>query len=582
MRYLPILVGFMTLISTFFSCENNLTDFLDKPPGVDVNEDTIFSSQTQVETFIAGLYREGVHSMLSINEGTGGPTAITGHSGSDRFSFVGITDEGELSVTWGESRHWNSGSITATNITYTDLRQYLRWAVIRRANILLERIAAVPGVDQTYIDQVTGEALAIRAMNYYEMLKRYGGVPIIERRLTTQDLLENPTVRNTVEEVVNFIVADCDRAAQLLPDTYPSNMIGRVTKGVALMVKAKTLLHAASPIFNTATPYLPFGENTKLICYGNEDPARWQLAADAAKAVIDWAPTAGKHLITDQGADKNYKYMWEVHDNPEIILANKRKGSTARSTYPWIGILPPRIYSGYGMSVSFTFVRKYEKRDGTPQTWDMNGGDDLMEKYAELDPRFGQTVAYNGARWNNDIPVVHLYQGHEHATDCYGGHWQRKFVPDALTASTPAIPHNYVYRLADAYLIYAEALNEAQGPVPAAHAAVNTIRSRSGMPNLPAGLDKEAFRDRVRNERAVELAFEDNRFWDLTRWLTAHEEGVMDGNMWGLRIHATDDPNTFRYEPYVFEERVFHRFMYLHGFHRNEVDKGLLIQNPGW
>src|SRR5690606_18343328 len=301
MRYLPILVGFMTLISTFFSCENNLTDFLDKPPGVDVNEDTIFSSQTQVETFIAGLYREGVHSMLSINEGTGGPTAITGHSGSDRFSFVGITDEGELSVTWGESRHWNSGSITATNITYTDLRQYLRWAVIRRANNLLERIGTVPGVDQTYIDQVTGEALAIRAMNYYEMLKRYGGVPIIEKRLTTQDLLENPTVRNTVEEVVNFIVADCDRAVQLLPNNYPSNMTGRVTKGVALMVKAKTLLHAASPIFNTAIPYLPFGENNKLICYGNEDPARWQLAADAAKAVIDWAPTAGKHLITDQG-----------------------------------------------------------------------------------------------------------------------------------------------------------------------------------------------------------------------------------------------------------------------------------------
>ena len=102
------------------------------------------------------------------------------------------------------------------------------------------------------------------------------------------------------------------------------------------------------------------------------------------------------------------------------------------------------------------------------------------------------------------------------------------------------------------------------------------------MPDLPTGLDKDAFRDRVRNERAIELAFEDNRFWDLTRWLIAHEEGIMNGNMWGLRIHATDDPDVFRYEPYVFEERVFHRFMYLHGFHRNEVDKGLLIQNPGW
>src|SRR5690606_10077126 len=214
-------------------------------------------------------YREGIHSMLGLNEGTGGPTAITGHSGSDRFSFVGITDEGELSATWGENRHWNNGSINSGNIHYTDLRQYLRWAVIRRANILLERIADVPGVSQSYIDQVTGEALAIRAMNYYEMLKRYGGVPIIDKRLTTEDILENPTVRNTVEEVVNFIVADCDRASSLLPNNYPSNMAGRVTKGVPLMVKAKTLLHAASPLFNTATPYLPFGEHNRLICYGN-------------------------------------------------------------------------------------------------------------------------------------------------------------------------------------------------------------------------------------------------------------------------------------------------------------------------
>mgnify|MGYP001163438848 CR=1 FL=1 len=576
-------MGFLTLVCTaFVSCENKLTEFLDKPPGVDVNEDTIFSSQTQVETFIAGLYREGIHSMLGLNEGTGGPTAITGHSGSDRFSFVGITDEGELSATWGENRHWNNGSINSGNIHYTDLRQYLRWAVIRRANILLERIADVPGVSQSYIDQVTGEALAIRAMNYYDMLKRYGGVPIIDKRLTTEDILENPTVRNTVEEVVNFIVADCDRASSLLPNNYPSNMAGRVTKGVPLMVKAKTLLHAASPLFNTATPYLPFGEHNRLICYGNSDNNRWQLAADAAKAVLDWAPTAGVRLITEFGAEKNYKYMWETHDNPEIILANKRRGSTARSAYPWIGILPPRIYSGYGMTISFNFVQKYERKDGTPQTWDMDGGDDLAEKYAALDPRFSQTVAYNGAHWNEEIPVVHLYQGHEHAQDCFGGHWQRKFIPDALTQSTPAIPHNYIYRLADAYLIYAEALNEAQGPVSEAYEAVNNIRSRSGMPGLPEGLSKEQFRERVRNERAIELAFEENRFWDITRWMIAEEDGVMNGNMWGLRITPTGVAGEFSYQPYVFEERVFHRHMYLHGFHRNEVDKGVLVQNPGW
>ncbi|MFC7524121.1 RagB/SusD family nutrient uptake outer membrane protein [Parapedobacter sp. GCM10030251] len=563
------------------SCENNLDDFLDKPPGVDVNEDTIFSSRTQVETFIAGLYREGIHSMLAIHDQSGGPNAITGHSGSDRFAFVGVTDEGEVAVSWGEPHNWNRGGVNTTNIHYSDLRHYLRWAVIRRANILLERIADVPGVDQAYIDQVRGEALAIRAMNYYEMLKRYGGVPIVDRRLTTQDVMENPLVRNTVEEVVNFIVSDCEQAVQLLPNSFPSDMKGRVTKGVALMVKAKTLLLAASPLFNRATPYLSLGNNNNLICYGNEDPNRWQMAADAAKAVIDWAPSAGVRLITEYGPDKNYKYMWETHDNPEIILANKFKGSTSRTQYPFIGILPARPFSGYGMTISFNFVRKYEKKDGTPQTWDMAGGDDITQKYAELDPRFAQTIGYNGAYWNEELPVLHLYQGHDHALDCRGGHWQRKFIPDALRLSAPAIPHNYLYRLADAYLMYAEALNEAQGPVAEAYEAINTIRSRSGMPGLPENLTSAEFRERVRNERAIELAFEDNRLWDIMRWMIAEEDGVMQGQMWGLQIEQTA-PGAFSYQPVVFEERTFNRSMYLHCFHQNEVNKGYLVQNPGW
>src|SRR5690606_32870433 len=188
------------------SCER-FENFLDKPPGVDVNEDTIFSNQTQVETFITTLYREGLHSTLAINDGTSpNPNSAAmangffGHSGTGNISYVGYTDEGQGVADWGDNRNFNKGLVNVTNIHYSDYRYHLRWYVIRRANILMERIDNVPGVTQSYKDQVKGEALTIRAMNYFEMLKRYGGIPIVDKRLSTTDLLEFPKDRRSIEE----------------------------------------------------------------------------------------------------------------------------------------------------------------------------------------------------------------------------------------------------------------------------------------------------------------------------------------------------------------------------------------------
>ncbi len=582
----------LTCIISFYSCNS---DFLDKPPGVDVTEDTIFSSKVEAETYVTGLYKEGLHSMLAINMRNTSTNFL--NVGSGYFSkSTCTTDEGMISAnSWGEPHQWNNAAITPDNIPWQDYRYHTRWIAIRRAYVLLDKIDMVPDADEAYKTQVKGEARFFIALNYFEMLKRYGGVPIVDRRITPADLLDMKLKRNTVAEVLDFIITNVDDAIAKLPDSYASNMRGRVTKGAALMVKSKALLLAASPQFNTGTPYLDFGANNNLICLGNTDQSRWQAAADAAKAVIDWAPDGGIRLIDDQDPDKNYKYVWEVNDNAEIILANKIIGTRRATQYPYTGIFPTTIHTGNGgPSILFEFIKKYEKKDGTPQTWDMNGGDDLVQKFSQLDNRFAQTVLYAGSNLNSTFPEVQTNIGEvvggqisldnpgKHSANCYGGSWQRKFVPDNID-KTAQMPNNYLYRLAEAYLNYAEALNEAQGPVQAAYDAVNRIRNRSGMPDLPTGLTKEQFRERVRNERAIELAFEDIRFWDLRRWLLSDKEGYgMNGNVWGLKVYKIAGTQNYRYEPYTNKERTFKKSMYLHPFYLVEINKGYLIQNPGY
>jgi len=566
---LTIGIFILTLSS---SCKKGITDFLDKPPGVDVTEDTIFSSKAQVETFLATTYYSGVAIHMNPNYFCYGEIA-------------GACDEGEMGQDWHYTNLWNTADISANDIVGwgEDFIFYDRWSTVRRTNIIIERIDGVPGVDQAYKDQVKGEAKFIRALSYFEMLKRYGGVPIIDKRFNAGDDLN--VTRSTVEDCVNFIVKDCDEAAGSLPSAYPANLTGRITRGAALMLKAKTLLYAASPLFNTGTPYLNFGSNNNLICYGNFDKARWQLAADAAKAVLDWAPTAGCSLITNQGVDKNYRYAWEHYDNSEIILAEKAQDNSDYWALPFGNLMPPSMYGSWGgITPTLNFLKFYEKKDGTPQTWNPSGGNDLNEKYAELDPRFAQSIAYNGSFWNEDYPIIQTFDGGNQAGFCVGGEWVHKLVPASFRgeASSGAIPNWILFHLAEAYVSYAEALNEAQGPVQEAYDALNIIRARSGMPPLPAGLSQDQFRVRARNERAVELAFEDQRFWDIRRWLIGENDGVMKGNMYGLKITAIPASNDFHYQPYVFEVRSFYPKEYLHPWPTSEINKGYFIQNPGW
>jgi len=461
-----------------------------------------------------------------------------------------------------------------------DKRWESRWKAIRIVNILLERIDNVP-VDEEYKTQIKGEAKFIRALNYFEMFKHYGGLPIVDHRFQiTEDFLIQ---RSTLQATLDFIIKDCNEAIEQCPAIYAPNYRGRATKLAALALKSKALLFAASPQFNTGSPVLDIPGHNDLICFGSVDGNRWQLAADAAKAAIDAAPASGGFLITNQDVSQNYKYSWEVMDNSEIILADKKK---LKSEWGLIRVLyPSTMYGGeMGNTVTLNFVKYYEKLDGTPQVWNMNGGNDLNQKYAELDPRFKQSIAVNGSYWNSDFPSIQTTTvpvGRD-LSGCSGGAWQRKPLPDAYNRKKDVPFHWAIFRVNELYLNYAEALNEAQGPVPAAYDAVHIIRSRSGMPDFPAGMTKSEFRTKLRNERAIELAFDAHRIFDERRWLISDTEGLMKGSMWGIKIYEIPGSTEFRYEPYVFSIRTFYPRMYLHPFKQSEVDKGYIIQNPGY
>lgn len=570
------LIIVVSIINLYFSsCENMMGNFLDKPPGVDVTEDTIFSNQISAERFLMGIYREGMYSDMP---------EWSDRDGWDSDFKIGFSDEGKQVASWYNSVAYNNGNVTNT-WNPLDSKWSWRWRALRSVNIFLDRIDDVPDASQEYKNQAKGQAIFIRGMNYLELLKRYGGVPIIDKRLTNEDAQGEKIPRSTLEETVNFIIKDAETAASLLPDSWPSQYSGKITKGAALTLRARTLLYAASPLSNTENPPLSLpGEDNKLICYGNYDANRWKLAADAAKAVIDWAPGAGVRLLS--GSERSYQDTWEVPDNAEIILGPKMYAPLQGYWTSTFKSLNNFYLIQGGIMITQNFVEFYERKDGTPQPWNRNGGNNLAEIYSNMDPRFKQSVAYNGSYWNVDFPELKFYVGgvadnQPPRVDNKTGYWIRKWIPTILTRNTQAYVNWHWARFAEAYLNYAEALNEYQGPTAEAYQAVNTIRNRVGMPNLPTGLNQAEFRDKVRRERAIELAFEDHRLWDLMRWRMA--EQTLNAPMWGLKIYKLPEPsNEFRYEYYIFQERSWKTPMYRLPFNQNEVDKGYLVQNPGW
>lgn len=541
LRYLFVVFGLVFVAS----CDE---DFLQRDTGVPIDFDKLFSDPHMAAGFGNNSYSFLIRDYGRLN-------AYRGTTGM--FSDEAISNDGETGVSSMNNGQFLAGTAVDVVKVYNSMYQG-----IRNTNVMLANIDRVPWTDDYNPNYIRGEQLFLRAFFYFELMKRFGGVVLLDRAQTVEEAgldLE----RSSYQETLDFIVRDLDEAIGLLPGEWPVASYGRATTGAAMALKARSLLHAASPLHNP-----------------NSDAEKWKKAADAAKAVMD----LNKYSLEPDYAN----LLSQPNSNEYILIPSDGPIATTGLGFITDFICPPS-FGGQRSQISVTqnHVDLYEMSNGKPIT-DPTSGYDPQQPYLNRDPRFYNNVIYNDQMWQGR--KVETYVGGRDMVDNSAfytktGYYVKRLWPEVLKPGNGNTAQlNFIFfRYAEVLLNYAEALNESQGPVDEVYTAVNSVRIRAGMPELPTGLDKIQMRSRIRNERAVEFAFEEMRWWDILRWKQGVE--LVAQPMKGMRI--TKDASGFTYDVVELApnfQKVFEDHMHLYPIPREEILKSpaALEQNPGW
>ncbi|MCY7352221.1 MAG: RagB/SusD family nutrient uptake outer membrane protein [Cytophagaceae bacterium] len=558
---------FLLAVALVFSCKK---DFLQRDPGVAISQENVFTDPVLATRFADNSYNFllddfGRLSVLQNYKGT------TGQFADEAVLADPNLGHGVLTMNQGKFLDGNS-----TDIVNVYTRMYQG---IRNANVTLSKVDAVAWTAVQNGPLIKAQELFLRAFFYFELVKRFGGVILLDKPLTQADNLDLP--RNTYDETVAFILKDLQAAETILaaetwgtaysPSTdWDAGNSGRATVGAVRALRGRLLLMDASPLNNPSN-----------------DAAKWKKAADAAKVIIDM----GKYSLHPQ-----YATLLNQPTSSEYILIKVRGARTGNGGMLGDFIIPPSFGGAQGiLNPTQNHVDLYEMSNGKPIS-DPTAGYSPQNPYANRDPRFYANILYNDATWQSRKVAMGLNNATTPAT--YGVDYQpgsnsytrtryyvRKLWPESVRGGqgTTAILNFVFFRYGEVLLNYAEALNEAQGPVADVYTNINLIRARAGMPPLPTGLTKDQMRGRIQNERAVELAFEEARWWDLLRWKKGKEIVPQTVNAMDVERTATGFKYTVVALPAVYQ-RVFEDHMHRYPIPRNEIFKsnGILKQNPGW
>jgi starch-binding outer membrane protein, SusD/RagB family len=618
-KHKMIAFGAVIALLTLAGCND---DFVSTKPLNEVPSEDVWKDPGLAQAFVTDIYNG------------------LGNGGFDEQMLASLTDEaifthpGRGINTITEARS-NPADIGWVNNTLNWTNMYQR---IRACNLAIENLAT-PQFENTgsiEADVLKGEAYFMRAYFHHQLLRYYGGIPIVDRTYKLGEA-DYTIERNTFAECVDFIVSDCDQAAQLL--NGKTMAAGRTSHAAALALKARVLLYAASDLHDIPTAsakasvIADFAKPELLGYTSGSREERWQRARDAAKEVVDLNSYAyGFGLagpVTAAEGTTNYSNIAMARSGGERELIFARYFINAKDEGgAWVGRNngPNGYHNWAGNTPIQNLVDDYEMMDGTEFDW--SNPDHAAAPYTDRDPRFYATVLYDGAPWKprtadaaGKDPYNQIQTGQYQIVNSSGnvvsyfgldtrqssiedwngtrtGYYMKKFIdpnPAIVDQNTrQQIPWPFL-RYTEAVLNYIEASIEL-GEEAEAINWLNQIRFRAGMPAVAETGD--ALRDRYRNERRVELAYEEHRYHDARRWMIAPETlGQKAGRInitatlkagKDVRIYKYDPDNyTYKYEPLDIDPGIENRTwldkMYYLPIHRDEINRNnKLLQNPGY
>lgn len=501
-----------------------------------------------------------------------------------------------------------------------------RWELyrqIRQANEFMTYAHTIPQngdvadfIDEKELVSLKNEARFLRAYYHFLLFELYGPIPIVTE-IANPSASDLDYYRNSVDEVVSFIDEELNACYDLLPEkelntdgTINQNRAAAPTKGAALAILAKLHVYAASPLFNGGySEAVSLKDNQGKQLFPSKDDNKWNKAVTALQRLIDYAH-AGRYSL--------YKIVKNGEIDPTESLyqlfqasVNNSEAIWQTSKNSWGGVngegrerrcTPRAIYSGFGcVGVLQEAVDDFLMSDGksikeSPLYEETGIGEDgVPNMYKKREPRFYQAVTYSGKVWQKTTKQIYFYKGtgddNSKGDMSYSGYLLYKGMNRDLLNQGSNSKSQYragmLFRLADFYLLYAEALNHTNPSDPRIIQYVDSVRYRAGIPLLknikPEIIGNQELQEKaIRHERRIELFAEGQRYFDVRRWICAEEEGYQQGGpVHGMDMNA-NSLNEFMHRT-AFETRIFERRMYLYPIPLAEIQKSKkLVQNPGW
>lgn len=618
-----LLAGFMAGMMCLSSCEK----FIDVVPDNVPTIDNAFSIRTEAEKYLFTCYSY----LPDEGQFNSNPAFGAGDETWQDLSFSTINTQ-SLQIAMGQQTA-GSPLMGAWGGMY---------AAIRDCNIFLENVDKVVDLEPYMKTRWIGEVTFLKAYYHWHLLKMYGPIHIVDKNLPTDVSAEAAKIpRMPVDSVVNYISSLLDSAAKLLPPTIQARTteLGRITAPIALAVKARVLVTAASPLFNGNADYTGFKNHDGTLLFNTTyDKQKWVRAAAACKAAIDACEAAGITLYKFDDHIANLTDYMKVEMsirnsvcekwNEELIwgssnsrtdkymqrLACPKLDPSRIGNQDPLGQLAPTIrtaelfYSKNGVPIEedkeFDYANRYALRTvSTEEAEKMQTGYETAVLHFDREPRFYADIAFDGSKWfmqNGTWNIQAKWGQNQSQKNVFGysvtGYFTKKIVSwkfviqDGQSTSTEDYPFP-LFRLADLYLLYAEALNEAAGPSnPDVYKYVNLVRERAGLKSVQDAWSQysknpskyttqDGMRAIIQQERLIELSFEASRFWDLRRWKRSIEE--QNKLILGWDVSQAAPAGYYRTRPLW--SQTFQVRDYLWPIRSSDIlVNPKLVQNPGW